>query len=349
MARSGISVGADLQKAFTSFGDSKNAWIRVNIAETSFELVGEPGAPANTLADVFASVKPHLPAKEPTYFIIRLPGTTDKHFVVVFWCPDAAKVKDRMVFASSIASLKLGFGETKFAQPDTYRISATAECTGPEFVRARESTDQQYLLTTEETLRKEAEDDSAVTVGGSRVSAIMGLPIKVKDEAAGALGSFHAGKVTTVILGLNSETEVLETIEQGNFSLDDVAGKLDRKEPRYILHNFAHQREGDGEKVNAVLFIYYCPDTAKPKLKMFYSSSKAIIVQIFEKHSIELAKKLEASEPSEISSQVAMEELYPQKVVQKKFEKPKSTGRAGARRGLIGGTKFSAGGADAAE
>jgi len=169
----------------------------------------------------------------------------------------------------------------------------------------------------------------------------MGVPVKLQDDASDVLAKLKDGSVTTVILRLNPDTEVLEAASSGDISLEEVSSQMTKTDPRYILHNYKHAHE-DKQQVDAIVFFYYCPDTAKPRLKMFYSSCKAMIIKICENLSIEVKKSLESSEPSEINSQNVLDELYPKKVSKKTFSKPKGRGK-GPRR-MAGGIKFQQGG-----
>jgi len=262
-------------------------------------------------------------------------------WICIFHCPESSKVKLKMMSASSINAVKAGWGLEKLTKPDTFRISKPSECTAKDFIIHSREVDEEDILTDEERLSNNAAQDSALSTGGSRVSAVMGVPVKIKDEASDALAKVRDGTATTVILRLNPETEVLEAVTTGDISLEEVAGQMTKSEPRYVLHNYKHERE-DKQQVDAIVFFYYCPDGAKPRLKMFYSSCKAMIIKICENLSIEVKKSLEGSEPSEINSQTVLDELYPKKVTKKVFSKPKGRGK-GPRR-IHGGMKFQGGG-----
>eukprot|EP00456_Euglypha_rotunda_P028099 TRINITY_DN2233_c0_g1_i7.p1 TRINITY_DN2233_c0_g1~~TRINITY_DN2233_c0_g1_i7.p1 ORF type:complete len:214 (-),score=39.50 TRINITY_DN2233_c0_g1_i7:38-631(-) len=181
-------------------------------------------------------------------------------------------------------------------------------------------------------------------MAGTKVSAVMGVPVKVKDEASASLTALKSGSVNTVILLLNPETEVLEEAKKGDFTLEDIAKLMTRTDPRFIVHNFRHEK--DEKTVDSLVFFYYCPDSAKPRLKMFYSSCKAMIVKICEETGLEIKKLLEGSEASELSSGAVLDELYPKTTVKKTFAKPKGRGK-GPRR-MAPGTKFQGGGGEAA-
>jgi len=120
---------------------------------------------------------------------------------------------------------------------------------------------------------------------------------------------------------------------------EEIAKKMTRQEPRFIVHNFQHASGENKSEIVSAIFFYYCPDGAKPRLKMFYSSCKNVVQQLVGKQ-LTIAKSLECSEPTEISTNNVLTELYPQAEKAAGFKKPVS--KAG-KRGMIGGVKFSAG------
>jgi len=201
-----------------------------------------------------------------------------------------------------------------------------------------DKTDEVELLTDQERVAKEAHAESVQSMGGSKVSAIVGMPVKVQDGASAAIAALRDGKINTVLLLLNEETEVLETAEECDSNWEGIAAKLTRKDPRFVVHNFGHEREG--KEVQVPVFVYYCPSGAKPRQKMFYSSCKNVIAQILTQQGITLAKNLEFSEAGDITTQAILDELYPREVAKQGFAKPAAAAGRRAARGMIGGVKF---------
>jgi len=340
MAKSGITANPELEAKFRALqADEKTAWIRVSIQETSFqfESLGVRAKDADAELQQIAAL---LPPRDPAYFLYKLTfGAAKGKWIIIFYCPDIAKVKDRMLYASSIAAVKKGFGDTYFANPDTYRISIQKECSLDALAKAREEVPERDIMTAEELMRSEAHQDSVGAMSDTKQKAIMGLPVKVKDGASDALLRLKGEKVATVILSLDPVSEELFVVKEGNMSMEDVSGLMDKENPRFVLHRFVHDKPDHG-RASALVFLYYCPNTAKPKLKMFFSSCKAIVVQLIENLGLAVVKKLEASDPPEISSQATLEELYPKTENKKKFDKPKAVGGKARRPGPA---KFTAG------
>jgi hypothetical protein len=100
-------------------------------------------------------------------------------------------------------------------------------------------------------------------------------------------------------------------------------------EPRYLLQNFAH--EHDGQQTNAFVFVYYCPEDTKAKLKMVYSTCKQMVVKMCSELSITITRSIELSEVKELNTPAMLEEIYPQASAKKTFKKPARPGRGNAR------------------
>ncbi len=174
-------------------------------------------------------------------------------------------MRDRMVYAASSAALKDGLGQSNF-DAATYSISLPSEASAVEYTATSRSMSQDELLTLDEKEKLDGETQSALAMGSTRTRAIVGLPIKASEDALTQLAAVQKGSpVSTVILLLNSESEVLEVQTAGNFTFEQVQGMLPLDQPRYVLQNFAHQHEG--KQTNAYVFCYYCPDDCKPKVR----------------------------------------------------------------------------------
>jgi twinfilin-like protein len=315
MHTSGIAVTTEMTAAFAAAeGDSSIGFVSVGITrESSFEIVGQ-GATTGSFDGDLKAVAATLQPKVPVYVLVRF----ETKWLLIFYCPDNSPVRSKMLFASSLSSLKEGLGGSKFTKWD-FPIDSADECNIVEYERTTSDAGDS-VMTYEE---KHAFDASkhAPSFSENEVSAIVNVPINVDDEALNSMKGFAGGSHTTCVFLLN-KAEQLELAEAGNDSLDVVASKLPDNEPRFILHAFTHDRQG--ADVTSNVFIYYCPGKAHPKLRMFYSTVKANVIQVFEALGVAKAKNMECSETKEISDEIALKELYPDKVEKKTFAKPKA-------------------------
>jgi len=258
------------------------------------------------------------------------------NWLLVYWVPDKSVVKKKMLIASSFSELKSGLGSNYFV--GEYPISQTDECNVESWKASQSIKDDESLMTVEEIEQKEMAFASSLCMSETKVAAVVGIDIPCSDETADAFAKFASGDIDTIFLEIDVTKEILNVSESGNFAFSDLAAKLPPKEPRYLLHNFEHDR--DGAKKTKEVFVYYCPDKSKPKKRMFYSTAKATCLVKIDEAKIAEPKRLEISAPTELTSQAIKDEIYPKSTVKKVFKKPARQGKGKSR---FLGKKFKAG------
>jgi twinfilin-like protein len=121
-------------------------------------------------------------------------------------------------------------------------------------------------------------------------------------------------------LELPGETVALAS--QDKCSASDLAGILSSDEPRFSFFRYREQPS------SPVIFIYTCPSGSKVKERMVYASSRRYVVSnVAEEAGLTIAKKMEASDPAEISAAALEDEFRLQKEETKAFERPRRPGR----------------------
>jgi len=331
-------VNEELKKAFVVAQEDKSLlYIKITIESETFKKVSTGKSTASRKTD-FEAIRGVLEERKPCYVLMR--ASQEGKWVLVMYVPELAYVRDKMVFASSVSALKEGLGTSSFLSD--FSISTPKECTLEEFNHGNAEIAQKDVMTIQEQLKHDAQNESVLSMGESKVSAIIDLPINVSDEAKQSMDKLLKGTVDTVMLRMNPETEVLEVDTSGNFKIEAITAKFPKNEPRFVIHNFSHDYEG--HKAKAFVFFYFCPDIAKPRLKMMYSSCKGIVIKLALGSGIDLKKNLEASEPNEITPAVVVTELYPKKDEKVSFKKPTAGGAKGKSR--FRGTKFNSASSD---
>lgn len=102
----------------------------------------------------------------------------------------------------------------------------------------------------------------------------------------------------------------------------DLSGLISSTDPRFTFFSMA---AADGAKV---VFIYTCPEQSKIKERMIYASSRARVVSLAEQEvGLQIAKRLEGSDPAEFTADVLGKEFEVQKEESKGFARPKRPGR----------------------
>jgi twinfilin-like protein len=80
--------------------------------------------------------------------------------------------------------------------------------------------------------------------------------------------------------------------------------------------------------LSPVLFIYTCPSSSKVKERMIYATTARWAVRIAETEAgFKVEKRLEMSDPDDITAKSIEDEFKVQVEVKKAFERPKRPGR----------------------
>uniref|UniRef100_A0A6V3SSR8 ADF-H domain-containing protein n=1 Tax=Lotharella globosa TaxID=91324 RepID=A0A6V3SSR8_9EUKA len=345
MHRSGIKANPDLKKAIVELkGDSKSLYMKVEIAKEEFVLKGTGKLAGSKVSeDDFKTLASVLEENVACYVFFRDPtiGNEEK-WVLCQYMPDLARVNSKMLYASSRASMKESFGHEVLTED--YFISDKNEMVYSVFMKSREKVDKSELLTFEEQAKNEAKRGEILAMSDGVALTVADVPITVSKAASDAVTACVDKKTNVAILLLESNTQELlsETSIVKNAAMEDIAKVCTaKKEPRYLYHRYIHQNPDTKEQKTAHLFIYYCPDDAQPRMKMMYSTCKAMVLRVLEKMNVPVTNKFEASTGGELTDRVVMDELYPKKTEKVTFKKPKAGGKKGKRR-LISKKKFTA-------
>lgn len=317
MHGSGITADDALKAEFAGFeGDEKAFSLKVEIKNDNFVSGGRISS-AGDLDKDFEALQASLVEKTPCYTILRVPG--QQKFVVCFFVPDNSPVRQKMVYASSTGALKAGLGGAKFT--DDWAVATIAECTRAEYETS--IADQTHLVRSgDERMNAETAYEVSAMLDEEKVSAIVGVPIKISDPVLEALKAIKAGEKQTTVLILDAKTETLNCEPPTDAKIADL--DFPEKEPRYFVHNFKHTK--DGEEKTKLVFVYYCPGRSPPKLKMFYSTVKSNIVTVFKNMDITDFLNFECNEKAECTEELLMTEIYPPVVQSKAFKKPTARG-----------------------
>lgn len=333
MHQSGIVVEEQLKEEFIAAQDDSDIlYLRVEIENEKFVKKGE-GKQAGSPEENFAACQAECKPKHSCYILLKTPN--DK-WLLIYWVPNNSPVKQKMLIASSFSELLAGLGNTSFI--GEYAISELEECTLEEYKRSLGTKDDESLMTWQEREKKETLYEHSMAMSETKVSAVVGIAVPLTDSGVKALEEFGAGTINSIFFSIEPKKELLDCAESGTFSFDELAGKLPPKEPRYILHNFTHDK--DGASKTREVFVYYCPDKSKPKLRMFYSTAKSTILNHIHEKGIQEPKRIEISLATELTAQALLDEIYPKSTVKKVFKKPQRKGKGKSK---FMGKKFNAG------
>jgi len=325
MPGSGIRVEEELTRAFMAAEkDDRTSFLKIMIADEAF-TVAQTAKTGKGLD--FAAASGVLKNGEPCYVVIRTNDPTK--WMLMLFVPENSPVRSKMLHASSAGALKEGLGNNKFV-PD-YHITRIQECSDNDYVHFTKESQDHDIMTYDEIIAKEASLDAHMAIGDVKAAVIAELPVQAADATLEAIQSLAGGGITVAVLLLNGETEVLECGFKGKMSLEEAAAKLPPKEPRFVVSRFAHKHPDTGNAEVKNIFIYFCPEGAKPRGKMFYSTSKSVVIKLAAQQGFETHKSIEVSDAKEICDASVLDELYPKKAEKKEFAKPKAQGKGKAK------------------
>lgn len=116
-------------------------------------------------------------------------------------------------------------------------------------------------------------------------------------------------------------TETIELVSHTQSTAGSLSGSISSTEPRFAFFKYTEHEQ------SPIIFVYTCPSGSKVKERMVYASSRAYLVTVAEQAGLIIAKKLEASDPNDISESSIEEEFKVKVEVKKAFDRPKRPGR----------------------
>ncbi|KAJ2003262.1 Twinfilin-1, partial [Coemansia sp. S85] len=112
--QSGIRVSAELSATFVdALGSNSVRALKISIVNDSLEK-SDTVAIQGTLDEDFALIPQLLEASEPCYLLVRLDEEAHGKWLIGTYVPDSAKVRAKMLYASSKAALTKSLGESYF-------------------------------------------------------------------------------------------------------------------------------------------------------------------------------------------------------------------------------------------
>ncbi|KFY17748.1 hypothetical protein V492_00416 [Pseudogymnoascus sp. VKM F-4246] len=329
--QSGIAASAELTAAFNNLVASPNQRGLLVTIEKEKLIPGPAIEPATS--DFFADLDlltPHVKDNEAAYIILRRYPDASDSFIALTYVPDAAPVRQKMLFASTRLTLVRELGIERFRE--TIFATTKAELTADGFRKHDKHVELAAPLTEEEqTLgavkRAESEEGRGSSVKRSHISDHFAMPIA--DDAMSALkklGESESGD-NLIQLKINISSETIELASTSTATLPELSTVISSSEPRFSFFRHSHDVPG-GSPTTSIIFIYTCPGASKIKERMLYASSRQGVIAVAEKGAaLKIVKKIEASDPDELSPESIEEEFKPKVEVKKAFDRPKRPGR----------------------
>ncbi|CAO3590240.1 unnamed protein product [Absidia cylindrospora] len=271
-----------------------------------------------SFAQDYQKVDTYLEDKTPTYLLVRTDErTTAMEYKWLFLCyvPDGAKVREKMLYASTKATLTKELGDSKFTDFIYGTQKSEFSQDGYKKHMAHKNADAPLTQRERELAEIKAAEVQAVTDYQGTSTRKTYAPGVAFPFASTAIESLQALKQAKADRSHNFVSLLLnkETVELDNASTVDVKNiknRIETNAPRFTFYVFEHQHQGESKE--AIVFIYTCPPSSKIREKMLYSSSKAnVITGATKEADITILKKFETSDPSDVTEEYLLEDLYP--------------------------------------
>ncbi|KAI7866403.1 hypothetical protein BDF14DRAFT_837581 [Spinellus fusiger] len=310
--QSGIQVSEELSQTFASAvtsGDIRA--LRVSIIKESLETNGIVKAEGSLEQGVY------LEPTQPAYILLRLDekaGNGEHQWLFMCYVPDNAKVREKMLYASSRATLIKALGDYRFI--DSIYGTQENEFSYQGYKRhlAHKAADKPLTRREQELAHIKAAEAMAVSDyqgTAARKSYTSGVAFPLSQEAIDALKHLNKTKEERqhnfVVLHLNNEKIELDTAS--TVAVEELRKAIPSNVPRFSFYVFEHEHEGETKEV--IVFVYTCPSSSKIREKMLYSSSKAgVITGAKTEADVYVVKKFETSDPEDVTSEYLLEDIY---------------------------------------
>jgi twinfilin-like protein len=238
--------------------------------------------------------------------------------------PNAAPVRQKMLFASTRLTLVRELGGEHF--PESIFTTEASELTAEGWEKHLAHEAKENPLTAEEQSLQDIKDAEALESRGTRGQGLAQggrIAIRTDDGIASALQTLGQGGAHNLVqLRMDGATETLQLVSTSSATPSSISTQLDPKEPRYAFYRH-------DDPAASIVFISTCPSGAKIRERMIYAASRGNVVSLAQNEGgLKVAKKLEATNPEEVTEQVILEEFKVEEKEEKKgFAKPKRPGR----------------------
>lgn len=290
--------------------------------------------------------------KQPCFLLLRFdtknPSTGLFEWMLINWTPEGSPVREKMLYASTKASLKKDFGSSSIVID--YFSSCQEEISLPSLksylnrkkLEENGQHDDNLLSIQEQDLRIVKKEEAAST-RSKPTQTLPGVEFPLTSDALDALNDLKDGLISYLQLTIDMRAELIQLSKKEShkdFDIKDLPTKIPCNSPGYHLILYPHNFDGIYHK--SVIFIYSVPGSSTSvKERMLYSSCKSSLMSAIQtKIGLEVHKKLEVDDPTELTTDYLLDQLHPKPSDEatlnsnkNSFEKPKGpAGKRGIRR-----------------
>jgi len=337
--QTGIRANDELKQFFAKCrGENRTKYrmIKVVIANEELTLDMSKEASGDWKQDWDKLVLRSIENDDPCYLLYRLDDKEGDAYrwILISWSPDSASVRNKMLYASTKASLKKDFGGAHVYDDLYGNVKEDISLHGYERHVKHEESSREDMMTQEEKEREEVrkcESNVEVSVD-SKQNHMSGLAFPLTDATVEAIETFKNSGTDYVQLSIDLNKEIITVTNKSTCTVQQLPDKVPEDAPRYHLFRFSHTHEGDFLK--SVVFIFTMPGyNCSIKDRMLYASARNAVIGTIENYGVEVEKKMEVDSGKELTEEFLQDELHPKKNVHTtKFARPAPPNRGGNRR-----------------
>lgn len=333
--QTGIQANAELKKYFGKCREGKIRVLKVSIENEELCLSKHCPTKGNWEQD-FDKYVPSLIVEDLPCFILYRFDTTNSlghEWLLLSWSPDSAPVRQKMLFASTKATLKQEFGSAHIKDEMHATIKNEVNLKG--YQSHLNGVCAPAPLTEREEALKEMQQSGVNSNHygtDSRQSTLGGVAFPITAEAKQAIFDLQKGSYNYLQFKIDLDKEEINLSKAANIELTSLPEQVPTDAARYHIYIFKHTHEGD--YTESIVFIYSMPGyNCGIKERMLYSSCKAEFLDIIEKMGLEITKRMEIDDGKELTETYLYDEIHPKRNLHRPtFAKPKGPPNRGAKR-----------------
>lgn len=239
------------------------------------------------------------------YVLVRKAGP--KEWLSITYVPDGTKIKDKMVYAATKATLLSHLGYQNFS--DELHANNQEELSWEHYQGTLKPS---LCYSHAEEIRMEVNklEDAERTFRSQKARPLSGsggyhsVAMPFSASAKSSMQEFANGTANFVELTINDAKTGVDATKTKTVDTSSANREMHTGEPRFYLLKY------QGKTV----LVYACPSKSPQRLRMVYSTSKPSVIEQVESQGVRIAKSSEVSEPSEVTEQYIREALQPKPV-----------------------------------
>ncbi|KZT11309.1 actin depolymerizing protein [Laetiporus sulphureus 93-53] len=318
-APTGIAVSSELSTAFSDAVGSGNVrFLKISIRNESL-VPDESIAPSGTLEEDLNQLSGLLEDNIPAYVLVRLDDPPSE-WLAIYYVPDSAKVRDKMLYAATRTTLAKSLGSAHFT--DSLFATSKDDISADAYAKHKQHLAAPKPMSAREkemeAVKAAEREAGAGGYEGSRARQNhigQGVGLKWHEEAENAVRELGLGDGSALVLtSIDPTTETLLLSSSAERSIDGLSSAIPPSEPSYAFFAWPHSITSPPRR--EIVFIYSCPSSSPVKHRMLYSSASRSVFEVAkniisssDSSSTVASRKIETSDPTELNESFLALEL----------------------------------------